>query len=140
MCDFSNVILVAGKTQIHTVVGSICRPHSTGRTTFVMCDVLSNSKEQGHVYGLSPVWALSTIYIKNTHFRSELSKHTTCVMFQQQKLKFCCIPCTCMGSKTPLLLSFCNRSSPSRGVWGVSPQRNQLMHHFTNLAIFIHNF
>ena len=138
MCDFSNVILVAGKTQIHTVVGSICRPHSTGRTTFVMFWATARSKDtcMGYLqYGPYQLF-ISIMPI----FRSELSKHTTCVMFQQQKLKFCCIPCTCMGSKTPLLLSFCNRSSPSRGVWGVSPQRNQLMHHFTNLAIFIHNF
>ena len=45
MCDFSNVILVAGKTQIHTVVGSICRPHSTGRTTFVMFWATARSKD-----------------------------------------------------------------------------------------------
>ena len=77
--------------------------HFSFRTlkTHHLCDVSATEVEvllhSLHVYGLSPVWALSTIYIKNTHFRSELSKHTTCVMFQQQKLKFCCIPCTCMG-------------------------------------------
>ena len=59
--------------------------------THHLCDVSATEVEvllhSLHVYGLSPVWALSTIYIKNTHFRSELSKHTTCVMFQQQKLE-----------------------------------------------------
>ena len=48
-----------------------------------------------HVYGFSPVWNLSKICSKNTYFRSELLKHTTFVIIQQQK--FCCISCTCIG-------------------------------------------